>query len=194
MLPPKREADHLISIFWSQVYPLYPFLDEKEFRAAYEDLWTSECQRMQFAYSTGNSDAAIDDIPESRRFHILLNAIFAVSTQFDDSEFCKRQIGRGDRFWKRIKNLLQLDFDIFNRPRLAFIQALLYASVYLQSSSELTGACWNLIAIAVRMAQALGLHCVREWVTRHEKLHHDSTQEMNFLRWRTWAGCVLLDR
>ncbi|EXJ67881.1 uncharacterized protein A1O5_09228 [Cladophialophora psammophila CBS 110553] len=194
VLPPKKEADGLMAIFWSRVYPLYPFLDQSTFQAAYEDLWASNMQPAHSYLTTSQYytklGPAIDDIPESRRFHILLNAIFAVCSYCEVSDTRERQIQRGALFWKRWKRLLQLDFDIFNRPRLIFIQALLYSAVYLQSSSELTGACWNLTSIAVRMAQALGLHCHRKSPTWQQK----RGVETCCLRWRTWAGCVLMDR
>ncbi|OQV06633.1 Fungal specific transcription factor domain-containing protein [Cladophialophora immunda] len=192
VLPPKKEADGLMVIFWSRVYPLYPFLDQNAFKAAYEDLWASNMRpaHSYLTISDSESEPAIDDIPESRRFHILLNAIFAVCSHCEESDTRERQIQRGALFWKRWKMLLELDFNIFNRPRLIFIQALLYSAVYIQSSSELTGACWNITSIAVRMSQALGLHCDRKSPSWQQKRH----VETFCLHWRTWAGCVMMDR
>ena len=192
VLPPKKEADSLMLIFWSRIYPLYPFLDESAFRAAYEDLWASSAETVHSHLTTSHAELEpnVDDIPEARRFHVLLNAIFAVCSHCKESDKGERPLQRGASFFKRWKQLLQLDFDIFNRPRLIFIQALLYSAVYLQSSSELTGACANLVSVAVRMAQALGLHC-DEKSSSWQQVY---TADVNRLRWRTWAGCVMMDR
>ena len=59
--------------------------------------------------------------------------------------------------------------------------------LYLQST-ELSGACWNLVSIAVRTGQALGLHedAIDMFDDAGDSAEHD-------LRERVWGGCVLLD-
>ncbi|ETI26439.1 hypothetical protein G647_03216 [Cladophialophora carrionii CBS 160.54] len=154
-VPPRKEADALLHRFWKKVYPLYPFLDRDQFHRQYSEVWSSSppealtsstvIESSSFTEHAGRRCLLQDKVPDSRRFHILLNAIFAVSCSCDTPNTGLSQAHRGEIYWQRSKSLLELDFDIFNRPNLQFIQALLYASIYLQSSTELTGACWNLL-------------------------------------------------
>ncbi len=39
-LPSRRTADRLVTVYWQQMQPIYPFLDELSFQATYETLWT----------------------------------------------------------------------------------------------------------------------------------------------------------
>ena len=161
IVPPRKEADTLLLRFWKKIHPLYPFLDHAQFERQYNDIWSSsptELSISQEVVGVPSYRAQQDEIPASRRFHILLNAIFAVSCSCNTSASGVSQTHRGESFWQRGKALLELDFDIFNRPNLTFVQAMLYVSIYLQSSTELTGACWNLVGVSVRLAQGLGLH------------------------------------
>ena len=40
VLPSRRMADSLMSVYWRQVHPLYPFLDPEIFPRTYESVWT----------------------------------------------------------------------------------------------------------------------------------------------------------
>ena len=160
----------------------------------YEDLWSKQGTRQSSstAYVEGTSSRTlpIDDIPESRRFHILLNAIFALGSHGKSSE--TPQMQQGDLFWSRCKELFELDFDMLNRPRLLLVQAILYMAIYLQSTTELTGACWSLVGIAIRMSQAMGLHSGHTFkLERGQNCH---IEPRLLIRWKTWAGCILMDR
>ncbi|OCT48682.1 hypothetical protein CLCR_04542 [Cladophialophora carrionii] len=208
-VPPRKEADALLHRFWQKVYPLYPFLDRDQFHRQYSEVWSSSppealtsstvIESSLFTKHAGHRRLLQDKVPDSRRFHILLNAIFAVSCSCDTPNTGLSQAHRGEIYWQRSKSLLELDFDIFNRPNLQFIQAMLYASIYLQSSTELTGACWNLVGVSIRMAQGLGLHNRGSHkiegttcgdVDRQPRSH----DTLSCLRCRIWAGCVIMDR
>lgn len=202
----------MLELFWLRMHPLYPILDRERFEKEYADIWASSDSASSAAgYSSGPVFAGSPDyrhqyssrwgpghyIPKSRRFHMLLNMMFALGCRCDTSETVARQAQRGEMFWERCKDLLELDFDIFNQPCIEFIQASLLMCIYLQSTTELTGACWNLVGVAIRFAQALGLHCTFNANAR--KSHPDckvSSREASYssLRWRIWAGLVLMDR
>ncbi|CAG9952832.1 unnamed protein product, partial [Clonostachys rosea f. rosea IK726] len=171
VVPPRKDADAMLEVFWLRIYPLYPILDRERFERDYAEIWTSDHSPSSmpprpasacspdYRYQYPNHVGPGDKIPKSRRFHILLNIMFALGRQCDSSEPSARQAQRGDIFWKRSKDLLELDFDIFNQPCIEFIVAFFFMSVYLQSTTELTGACWNFAGLSIRFAQALGLHC-----------------------------------
>jgi len=201
VLPPRREADQMMKRFWKRVYPLFPFLDRVSFDRWYQDLWKSEdelyllqnrrepdSERRQY-----NDPRASPHIPESRILHCILNIVFALSCNDDKHH---GQNGNGDLYWQRCKRLLQLDFDIFNQGCLQLVQAMLLASLYLQST-ELTGACWNLVGVAIRIAQGIGLHSLPAPCWDHTNRDYQEsidTMSEHTLRWRVWSGCVLMDR
>ncbi|KAK7219060.1 hypothetical protein V2G26_007063 [Clonostachys chloroleuca] len=209
VVPPRKDADAMLEVFWLRIYPLYPILDRERFERDYAEIWTSDHSsssmpsRPAFAgspdyrYQYPNHLGPGDKIPKSRRFHILLNIMFALGCQCDSSESSARQAQRGDIFWKRSKYLLELDFDIFNQPCIEFIVAFFFMSVYLQSTTELTGACWNFAGLSIRFAQALGLHCNSYPVIVRPGDYGRVSSERdgyNSLRWRIWAALVLMDR
>lgn len=200
-IPTRAESDAMLRFFWSQIYPIYPYLDRQEFEAAYDKLWSSDCEKSSSSASSHIDSPGIyvryvdhpapndgNAIPESRRFHVLLNSIYALVCAWNTSDVAGTQVKRAEVYRRRVEDLLERDFHIFNRPRLIFIQALLYLSLYLQSTVELTGMCWNIVGVAIRMSQALGLH--RLSVSAAES---STNGLLHFLRWRTWAGCVLMD-
>ncbi|KAK5688963.1 hypothetical protein LTS10_000943 [Elasticomyces elasticus] len=208
-IPPRAEADALLATFFSKIYPLYPFLDRERFEKTYGDLWkpVAPDSMLLDVYHVGPCASSSvqddeqrpsrgDDIPESRRFHLLLNFVFALASHWDFRSVSSPKTQGGELYWKRCKELLQRDFDIFNRPRLQFIQALLYMGVWLQSTVGMTGACSNIIAVAIRMSESLGLHCndhVVRVVDRMMTYPGGEAPKYCSLRWRVWAGCVMMD-
>lgn len=199
----------MLELFWLRIHPLYPILDRERFERDYAEIWISDrpSSTMQtppafagspdYRYQYPSRLGPGEKIPKSRRFHMLLNIMFALGCQCDLSEPLARQGQRGEIFWKRSKDLLELDFDVFNQPCIEFILAFFYMSVYLQSTTELTGACWNFVGVSIRFAQALGLHCnSHPSIIRSANGSRLSSEKdgYNSLRWRTWAGLVLMDR
>ncbi|KAK5697228.1 hypothetical protein LTR97_007363 [Elasticomyces elasticus] len=205
-IPPRAEADALLGTFFSKIYPLYPFLDRERFEKTYGDLWKPAAPKIMLSdvYNVGRWTSSNvqddeqrfsrgDDIPESRRFHLLLNLIFALASHWDYRSLSSPQTQGGELYWKRCKELLQRDFDIFNRPRLQIIQALLYMGIWLQSTTGMTGACSNIIAVAIRMSESLGLHCKDRVVDRSTTPQSVEAPRHCSLRWRIWAGCIMMD-
>ncbi len=58
-------------------------------------------------------------------------------------------------FYARAKSLLS--FDMLGRGSIGLVQALLLMGQYLQST-ESSGLCWNVVGLAIRVAQRIGLH------------------------------------
>lgn len=192
----------MLASFWTRIYPLYAFLHREDFEESYCELWTAPPhEKIPVAAANGVASGYYgnpihrepplhgDYIPESRRFHILLNIMYALGCSSDTSMHSTTQAQRGHFYWTRCKGLLERDFDIFNRPRIRFIQSVLYMSVYMQSTEELTSASWNLSAVGIRMSQTLGLHCA---VT--DRSQDARRLKLQFIRAQTWAGCLMMDR
>ena len=193
-VPSRQDADTLVESYWTWVDSLYPFLDRTTFLRRYEEIWTPAKGQPQPhspyrrgpSIVSGPSDYDIDC--DRKLFYCVLNAVFALGCQFEQSIDLHERSTSSQVFWQRAKKLLELDLDIFNEGSLQLVQASLLMGLYLQST-ELSGACWNLVGIAVRTAQALGLH---ESVIGTSGGKEDSSEVD--LRKRLWGGCVLLDR
>jgi hypothetical protein len=203
-IPTRGESESMLASFWTRTYPLYPFLNRSDFDESYRQLWTPPSHNNVPASMATADDGDSgyhedpgqhrvrvhgDGIPESRRFHVLLNIMYALGCLSSTSKHTTTQAERAQFYWRRCKDLLERDFDIFNRPRTRFIQAVLYMSVYMQSTEELTSASWNLSAIAIRMSQALGLHCAVS-----NRSLDPARLKLLSVRAQTWAGCVVMDR
>lgn len=178
-LPPRVLADHLLECYWERVHCLYPFVHQQSFISSYECLWSSDLQGARLdpiaRVGLGGSGCPMSV------FHCALNAIFALGCQFADLPSAERET-LSETFFQRSKQLLHI--DVLNEGSLALIQMLLIVAQFLQST-QFPNRCWNVVGLACKMAQGLGLYM-------------DSTNDSRpFLevemRRRTWYGCVTLD-
>jgi hypothetical protein len=204
-LPPRALADHLMRCYWDRVYCLYPFVHQPSFTAAYNRIWTSspanDPTEEGYFSPSASTRAPAETSPRARIglggadcpisvFYSALNAIFALSVQFSDVRPASERAALSETFFRRAKQVLRI--DIVDEGNLALIQTLLIMAQYLQST-RYPNRCWNVVGLAVRMAQGLGL-CVDCDVNGDEET---STEKEPFLevqmRRRTWYGCVTLD-
>lgn len=193
LLPRRREADHLVGLYWRYVDPLYPFLDRQTWTPAYEALF----------------DGQGKDDPDDRIFVSTLNVIFALSTQLSErwpsqsprdvrpsssKEFLKilRQRERQGRvYFARAQKLLQRSlWDATGS--LATVQFLLLASQYLQSTNN-PHQTWMVVGSTIRTAQSLGLHLPDAANLGANGADFPQSEDRE-LRRRLWHGCVLMDR
>ncbi|OQV11353.1 Fungal specific transcription factor domain-containing protein [Cladophialophora immunda] len=165
ILPPRRKAEALISLYWRHIYILYPYLDKGQIQDEYERLW-----------QLGSS------IPDERSFLCLLNAIFAISSQIDQSIPIQDRQQSANAFYSRSRDLL----DIVDIGSVRSVQSFLLLGQYFQSTSE-SHPCWIFTGLAIRTAQSLGLHLAET----SERAIDIRTREL--LR-KVWHGCVLMDR
>lgn len=167
VLPTRRRADSLVSAYWKYVHVLYPYLNKVEIEGDYETLWKGE----------DNSSIA-----DERAFMCLLNAMFALASQFDEQSPIEERQRSGHAFYTRARELL----DIVETGTIRSVQSFLILGQYFQSTNE-PHSCWIFVGLAVRTAQSLGLN----WPETSEQCSDIRTREL--LR-RTWHGCVLMDR
>jgi hypothetical protein len=164
-LPTRRRADMLMSAYWKYVHVLYPYLDKTRMLEDYESLWS------------GN-----ESIFDERSFMCLLNAIFALGSQIDESIPVEERGRFAHVFYTRARELL----NITETGSVRTVQSFLILGQYTQSTNE-AHSCWIYVGLAIRTAQSLGLH-LPETSEHAPDLH---TREL--LR-KTWHGCVLMDR
>ncbi len=165
VLPSRRRADTLMSCYWRYVHVLYPYLDKMHMEEDYEKLWKAD-----------------GSITEERSFMCLINVIFALSSQIDDSTPIGDRQSAAQVFYLRARELL----DIVETGSVRSVQSLLLLGQYYQSTSE-PHPCWIFTGLAVRTAQSLGLHLT----DTSESAVDIRTREL--LR-KVWHGCILMDR
>lgn len=184
-VPPRVEADILLGSYWTAIHSLYPFLHRPSFEKRYLAIWNAFSEGSSPSGQSGFYDAADDT-----SFYCMLNTVFALGALFNPNIIAEDRERISDTFFRRAKNLL--DLDILASGSIALVQILLLMGQYLQST-DMSGSCWTIIGLAIRMAQCIGLHqepkdC-GEACCRHKR-----DQLASEMRRRTWAGCVLLDR
>lgn len=165
VLPSRRRADILMGCYWKYAHVLYPYLDKMQVEDDYEKLWRSEAS-----------------ITDERSYMCLLNVIFALSSQIDDSIPIETRQQSAYVFYTRARELL----DIAETGLVRSVQTLLLLGQYYQSTSE-PHPCWIFTGLAIRTAQSLGLHLAET----SERVADIRTREL--LR-KVWHGCVLMDR
>ncbi|KAB8236445.1 Zn(II)2Cys6 transcription factor [Aspergillus alliaceus] len=181
-LPPRDLADHLLGCFWDRVYCLYPFFDRPSVQDAYESLWIS-CDKQDAKPSKlniglgGNSDCG----PRSPVFICALNMMFALGCHFADISVPDRN-DIAHAFFLRARQHIGL--DVLDIRTVGAVQTLLMAALYLQSIPDPHKSS-DMIGVACRIAQALGLH---------ESQPDDFKDPLELeIQRRTWHGCVMMD-
>ncbi|KFA56239.1 hypothetical protein S40293_00027 [Stachybotrys chartarum IBT 40293] len=167
VLPTRRQADRLLSLYWTYVDPLYPFLDRPTWEQAYHGLFNG-------------LTISVDE----HLFIATMNIIFALCTQLQESMTWEEREASSSIFFGRAQQLLPL--NTWDPGSIELVQYLLLASQYLQSTDE-PHQTWMVVGAAIRIAQGLGLH-LNETAVEHPEMGDPS-----LLR-RVWYGCVLMDR
>ena len=165
VLPSRRRADILMSCYWRYVHVLYPYVDKMQMEEDYEKLWKAE-----------------DSVTDERSFMCMINVVFALSSQIDDSTPIEDRRQSAHVFYVRARELL----DIVETGSVRSVQTLLLLGQYYQSTSE-PHPCWIFTGLAIHTAQSLGLHLAET----SECVVDIKTREL--LR-KVWHGCILMDR
>lgn len=168
--PPRRNANDYVRCYFEFVQPLFPILHKPSFSAKYETLWL-----------VGDSIGPKDDDPTDCVFLSTLNLVFALGCQYSGLVPRAKRSSVADEFYQRSRKLFV--FELLDSTSLPLVQLLLLQGAYLQSSRYPT-RCWNVVGLAIRAAQSLGLHLDVE----------SKTQLMREMRRRVWHVCVCLDK
>lgn len=168
VLPIRQTADNLMEIYWTEVWPLFPFVHRPSFEKQYLELWT------------GNSSGATSP---TRIFHCLMNTIFALAAQMSSASSPEAREASSMAYFARSRKLLQ--FDVLETSTIETAQALLMMALYLQSTSN-PSRCSVVVGMAVRTMEEVALH--------RERLHTPQTQYDREMFRRLWHGCSLISR
>ncbi|PWY94666.1 hypothetical protein BO94DRAFT_621127 [Aspergillus sclerotioniger CBS 115572] len=175
-LPPQQLADYLLNCYFDKIHILYPFIHKPSFLRVYRDLWTSETEPKPLS-GMGLGDSSVSP----PMFYCALNIIFALGCQFSKLDHTARE-ATSEEFFQRSQSLLNV--ISLDKGDLALVQTLLLTSQYLQGG-ESPSRCWNIIGLACRAAQSLGMHSLRA--------DRNRTPAQIQMRRRVWHGCVMLD-
>lgn len=166
VLPSRRQADHLLSVYRRLVATLYPFLDLEEVDILYQRLWTGQ-----------------DLGEDGSTFLCLINVVFSIACNLDSSTPLNERMTNAEVFYHRAEELLRT--DIVQERSLLAVQCFLLLGQYLQSTND-PEQCWVYVGFAVRIAQSLRL----DLPSTSARLH---PQRKEVCR-RVWHGCILMDR
>ena len=139
VVPPRSVADGYVKNYFEYAYPLYPFIHKPTFMSAYEEIWSGDADSCE-----------VDEL-----FYSILNLIFAFGYRLSPlGERLEKNIS-ANVYFERSQELLK--FHLMDSGSLLLIQALLLTGQFLQATTRLAG-CWNIVGLAIRIAQGLGLH------------------------------------
>jgi hypothetical protein len=194
-LPFRNQADSLLSSYWVSVWSLYPFLHKATFLARYAKIWESaedqgpRPRSQDFGRRGYTATKSLDKL-----FYCTLNAVFALGCSFHPDLSARDRVAMSSVYFKRAKSLI--NFDLLENGSLQLVQTLLLMSQYLQST-EMVGSCWNLVGLAIRVAQGIGLHLSGFESSRNRNFtggERPANQMQVEVARRVWGGCVFLDR
>ncbi|PWY91629.1 hypothetical protein BO94DRAFT_513932 [Aspergillus sclerotioniger CBS 115572] len=179
-LPSRQIADYLLECYFDKFHTLYPFIHRPSFLRAYHNLWEPKAvtdveslTRIGF----GLSDPGV----QSSTFLCALNIILALGCQFSQLNHATRE-ATSEEFFQRSQKYLSI--VTMDKGDLALVQTLLLTATYLQGG-ESPSKCWNIIGLACRVAQGVGMHSLKADRNR-------SSAEIQMRR-RVWHGCVMFD-
>ena len=175
-IPPRREADTLIANYWTWVHTIYPVLHRPSFNNRYQKLWQWQSP------SSGRTN--LDDV----LFHCRLNAVFALGAHFQSDVEPADRKKISESFFLRAQHLLTMDLLAY--ANLEMVQSLVLMAQYLQSTDK-PNYCWSIAGLAIRLAQAIGLHLES---SQSEAAGHRLDQVDIEVKRRAWTNCILLDR
>lgn len=190
-IPPRAEADRLINLFWTYVHSLYPFLHWPSFHNRYLELWCPRGATSQPLGSQSPSHSYYDEIDDGL-FHCMLNIVLAMGMLHNPDMGQQQQREISYTFFSRAKSLL--DLDLLDTGTVPLVQVLLLMGQYLQTR-DISTSCWNVVGLAIRVAQGMGLHCNQGSQQALGATYAQSFDQLDVeMRKRAWSGCLLLDR
>lgn len=172
VLPQRQAADGFLSCYWEFLHPVFPILHKSSFLVRYESIW-----------APADPAKAANDLDDTI-FQATLNLVFALGCQFSSIVAPGKRAKPAHEFYQRSRKVV--NFEIFDAMQLSLVQMLLLTGVYLQST-ECGTRCWNVVGLAIRVAQGLGLHF-------NDVMANQDSQSESEIRRRVWYSCVLLDR
>lgn len=183
VLPPRREADALLDLYWLYVHPLYLFLYKPGLQKIYSGLWTGEisCGGPSSLMQTSEASSVA-----------LVNLVLALGYQYSGKQANSgtRHAGAtlAEEHFNRARSAFKHDLLDGAERTLQAVQVMLLMAQYLSSIGS-THRAWEVIGSGVKACYRLGLH--RAQLFSEHALLTSANQEMVK---RVWHGCIMLER
>jgi hypothetical protein len=169
-IPESQECNTFITLFFRNLHPMFPVLDRTTFE---KDVWRLE-------HSDLDQLEAVDIA--------ILASVYAVTSLGMDESFG----GPTERGWEYLQAAYHLTAFLIAVPYVSSVQALILVSVALRGRHK-DGAAWNIIGLAIRIAQSTGLH---------RQLHENQILDTGsreyrrdvILDARIWWACYCLEK
>ena len=136
--------------------------------SAYEEIWSGDADSCE-----------VDEL-----FYSILNLIFAFGYRLSPLRKHLEKNISANVYFERSQELLK--FHLMDSGSLLLIQALLLTGQFLQATTRLAG-CWNIVGLAIRIAQGLGLHMEKSMSPKRSYIEQEIEK-------RLWDGCLLMDK
>lgn len=181
--PPRQEADVLVRSYWSYIHPIYPFLYKPTFEVMYASLWSG--MPLPVARPSTTQTTYTDNV-------CLVNLVLSLACQYDVESNFENEVCSGSRqaakYFERARLVFHYDPPGDKPPSLQQAQVLLLMVQYLKSVGS-TQKAWDVIGLAIRTCQRLGLHIPA--TSTSEAMPDFAEREMVS---RVWHGCVMVER
>lgn len=176
MLPRRPLADDLLQAYFTSAYDFLPVFHRHVFEKIYERLW-SRSKPDEYYDPHGHIQDGI--------VLAMLNVCFALGSLFSERIADEDRESTAEEFYQRSRALT--NFDICDHSDLSAVMLQLLTGLYLQTTSH-TSRCWNVVGVAIRLAQDLGLH-------KDPSLYgNGGDSALVDLKRRVWYSCVVMDR
>ena len=175
MLPRRPVADSLLNSFFTFAHDFLPIFHRPAFQRRYESLWVSSAP----ARPSGQHEKFEDGV-----FLSTLNVCFALGSLFSELIANDDRESTGDEYYQRSRALT--NFDICDYSSLSTVRLQLVTGLYLQTTPH-ASRCWNVVGMAIRLAQDLGLH-------KDPSGHAQSDSVEVEMKRRVWYSCSVMDR
>lgn len=170
----RDKTDEYLHCFWEFVHPLFPVLHKPSFTEKYQQNWPR----------SENDENGKSMSIEEGIFIASLNLTFAIGCQFSTSLPPSERSSVAENYYQRSRKAFA--YDVLDSISVSVVQMLLLSGVYLQST-RYASRCWNVVGLAIRVAQSLALHKDLSG-QRHE------LQLASEMKRRIWHTCVILDK
>jgi hypothetical protein len=174
VIPPRPMADSLVQSFFTFAHDFLPIFHKPAFDRQYEKLWTS-------SVLPGPQDPR--EILEDAIFLATLNVCFALGSLFSPLVLDEDRGPTSDAYYQRSTALI--NFDVCDYSSLSTVRLQLVSGLYLQTTSN-ASRCWNVVGMAIRLAQDIGLHQNSLETSRSDQLEVEMER-------RVWYSCEVMD-
>lgn len=175
MLPRRSVADSLLHSYFTFAHDFLPIFHKLAFQRRYESLWVSSAP----ARPSGPHERFEDGV-----FLSTLNVCFALGSLFSELIADEDRESTGDEYYQRSRALA--NFDVCDYSSLSTVRLQLVTGLYLQTTPH-ASRCWNVVGMAIRLAQDLGLH-------KDPSGHAQSDSVEVEMKRRVWYSCAVMDR